>query len=351
MKSRLLHSALKTSDLRGKSLLSAKRGFNSYLNYLKTNSIASNSVVKQIENTMYSYLNKGINPVVFYDENGVFIEKDIILYKNFQGLGVNPVAAAQLAKEASKAMHKIIDKMMDIPFMDKTFGAVFANGFNLSCWNSTFTPAKVQTELSKIQIPFFKKAFNNMADSADKKLKNKYISELNFLLKAVDICFDMYTKKLPNGANWRSCSREAINIYVDFMTSIKAALDYFVDQIESVRGVTISQKTVPSTYTFLGSYINNGGQPFTWSEKQHGNATYRIINVPIGITLFEKAEGTLSDDPNLGDSNNDPDNNNNGNTMTAPNNISQAGFGLIPTLLLGGLLLGGYKAFANKSKN
>ena len=123
MKSRLLHSALKTSDLRGKSLLSAKRGFNSYLNYLKTNSIASNSVVKQIENTMYSYLNKGINPVVFYDENGVFIEKDIILYKNFQGLGIDPVLAAQLAKEASEKMHKIIDKMMDIPFMDKTFGA------------------------------------------------------------------------------------------------------------------------------------------------------------------------------------------------------------------------------------
>ena len=329
-------------------LFSAKRGFNSYLNYLKTNSIASLSIIKLIENTMYSYINLGIDPLVYYNEDGIIIENELILYAGNSGLNGDESSGdessnAQKTKEflKSEEAKDLFKKIKESGFISKTFGAVFANGFNLSCWNSTFTPAKVQTEISKVHQPFFEKVFQEVQDAFDQKNQSQFVSRLNFLIKAADISYDMYANKLPNGANWRSCSRQAINIYVEVVTAIKAGVDMYVEKLEAIQGITVSKQSVPSSYTYSSRYTKTGSD-HTWSEAQHGKATYRTVNVSSSINVFQENTGI---EKTTGGGNN---NNNNGNTMTAPNNTSQAGFGLIPMLLLGGVLLGGYSVFAKK---
>ena len=158
----------------------------------------------------------------------------------------------------------------------------------------------------------------------------------------------MYANKLPNGANWRSCSRQAIDIYVEVVTAIKAGVDMYVEKLEAIQGITVSKQSVPSSYTYSSRYTKTGSD-HTWSEAQHGKATYRTVNVSSSINVFQENTGIKKTTGNNSIRNSHGNNNNNnGNTITAPNNTSQAGFGLIPMLLLGGVLLGGYSVFAKK---
>jgi len=214
--------------------------------------------------------------------------------------------------------------------LNDTFGAVFANGFNLSCWNSTFTPSEVTQEVSKIHVPYFTKALEMASNS---KSTEELEANFNVLLKAVDISYKMYAEYLPNGANWRSCSEEAIQIYTDIVTGAKTQTDILLENLMKKYNITVTTKTVPAEFTYTQAYT---GQPdFTWSEKQHGNATYRIIK------FNERLEDSLPVQENVNEI---------GSTGA---NQQQAGFGLFSMLVLAGIGFGLYRASQNtpKTKN
>jgi len=230
------------------------------------------------------------------------------------------VVAGTIAAGGDPQTGKLIASIIPKDFFNNTFGAVFANGFNLSCWNSTFTPAKVSDEVSRIHVPFFTSLLED-ANSSSSTLELE--SKFNYLLKAVDISFDMYANKMLNGANWRSCSKEAIQIYIDIVTGAKQQTEVLLANLKKKFNISISTNTVPAKFTYPKDYT---GQPqdFTWSEVQHGNSTYRIIK------FNERIEDSISLDG-------------------SSNGQQQAGFGIGLMLLIAGIGFGIWKATKNNA--
>lgn len=223
------------------------------------------------------------------------------------------VVAGTIAAGGDPETGKLIASLLPKDFFNNTFGAVFANGFNLSCWNSTFTPSGVSAEVSKIHVPFFTSALEDANNSSSTlELENKF----NYLLKAVDISYDMYANKMWNGANWRSCSKEAIQIYIDIVTGAKQQTDVLLDNLKKKYSISVTTKSVPAKFTYPKEYTGQT-QDFTWSEEQHGNSTYRIIK------FNESIESSL---------------------QNGGSNQQQAGFGIGSILLIAGIGFGIWKA-------
>jgi hypothetical protein len=242
--------------------------FFAFLDELEAQGLPKEAVNAVIDNIKF-YIEKGVEPTIGELFGMAYMP---------QGLGLVPVAApvaVGLVPKAAAFLAKfggVISKIIPKNLFSQTFGSVFANGFNLSCWNSTFTPSKVAAEVAKIHVPFFETAVASVSNTTSTDELEKH---LNYLLKAVDVTYTMYAEYMINGANWRSCSKEAINIYVDIVTGAKAQTDMMLKQLQNEYNITITTATTPAEFTFPEAYT---GQPdFTWSEKQHGKATYRQV--------------------------------------------------------------------------
>lgn len=280
--------------------------FYKFLNNLESRGMPREMVNKAINNLEY-FIEIGYEPTM----------GDLFGLQNPRGLSAptqeDLVVAGTVAAGGDVETGKFIASLLPSDFFNNTFGAVFANGFNLSCWNSTFTPSEVTEEVSRIHVPFFTSVLENASNSTGTEELEAYF---NYLLKAVDISYKMYAEYLVNGANWRSCSQEAIQIYVDIVSGAKQQTDTLLDNLMKKYNITITTKSVPAAFTYPSELT---GQPedFSWSEAQHGNATYRIIK------FNERIEDSLS------------------------RNQQQAGFGLISMLVLAGIGFGLYRSSQN----
>jgi len=54
-------------------------------------------------------------------------------------------------------------KMLPSDFFGSTFGAIFANGFDLSCWNASYSESKAQADLS-IDLPYLMNEYAGLGD-------------------------------------------------------------------------------------------------------------------------------------------------------------------------------------------
>ncbi|MFV9549657.1 hypothetical protein [Algibacter sp. PT7-4] len=260
-----------------KILEQAFKNFYSFLDELERQGLPREAVNGVINHLEY-YIDAGIEPTV-----GELFGIDSKPY----GLGLVPAPVPLTVKLLPKALKFVkkfgpmLTKLIPKDLFSKTFGAVFANGFNLSCWNSTFTPAKVADQVSKIHVPFFETAVGSVTNTTSTEELEKH---LNFLLKAVDISYVMYAEYLPNGANWRSCSREAIQIYTDVVTGAKTQTDMMLKQIENEYDIEITEHVAPAEFTYPQAYT--GQKDYHKSEKQHGNATYRQVKFRNALESF-----------------------------------------------------------------
>jgi len=316
--------------------------FNNYIAALKILSPDSKGV-EQFRSLVYAKLATGHDPKLQFTKTGVYVDDQYVnLSDTFAklsgvrsgktGLALDPVTVSAILSatqttnpdgtttplDPSKFLSSLT-KIIPTDFFNSTFGAVFANGFNLSCWNSTFTPSEVAAEVQKIHVPFFERI---LAKASGSTSDQELVTNFNFLLKSVDISYDMYAVKLPAGANWRSCSKEAIQIYTDIVTGAKVQTDILLENLKKNVSVTETTASVPAKYTYPAS-LTNYGKDFTWSESQHGNATYRIIK--LNGSLFNEIQNTI--DNALKDKN-------------TPG-VQQAGMSGLGMLILGGVIIGG----------
>lgn len=288
--------ALAGPDLEQESLDQGIAKFNELLDYLEANGIPAEYTDIVIQN-MQIYLDLGIEPTL-----GQLLGLD-----NPVGLGFSKQEGSALVNAGIQAggdaifpgAGTIISTLIPKDFMDKTFGAIFANGFNLSCWNSTFTPSKVGAEVQAIHVPYFT---NILQLASNSKSTLEVETNFNRLLKAVDISFDMYATKLKNGANWRGCSQEAIQIYIDIVTGAKTQADILLKNLQSKYNISVTTASVPSEFTYTQDLT---GQPdFKWSEKQHGKSTYRIIKfnerIEDSLPVAQRPQGDKLEDEDNG---------------------------------------------------
>lgn len=69
-------------------------------------------------------------------------------YKPFYGLGID-VGATATQVATGDIFGATVGILKDVLPLDKTFGQVFANGFDLSCWNSSYSEQKAKLDIEK----------------------------------------------------------------------------------------------------------------------------------------------------------------------------------------------------------
>lgn len=146
----------------------------------------------------------------------------------------NPLAVAGIALDLLKKV---------IP-VDKTFGQVFANGFNLSCWGSSHTPAQIKDWLA-VDLPLI---YTNTI--------GKGITDYNLNMFVFSMCH-IEQKARDHAAIMNKCSKTALTNYAD---AVKKAKDQVVTEVKKI--LPIEQ---------LPSVATEGKQPFqlTWAGFNH----------------------------------------------------------------------------------
>ena len=344
----------------------AIQGFLNYLKFLAACGVSQRQLDK-IGDALNSYLAKGTNPVLHITAKGISIGDLYVPYLDANGAlrfsgFKNAIDVANALNGTGRLNGPVIDPDPDTSpnpdsdeiagfldvlknlfssgFFGNTFGNIFSNGMEFSCWNSTFTPAQTTQQVNQVHIPFVQTLFNNIRN-ANNEVKLK---------KALDV----FDKTIANhnkffwdervGNNWEKCSRLALDVYTEYYRGIYPKIPTLISSLSgkfNITSTTATAKTViPSVY-----------------DKQTGPAghtyTYRIYTVKIkdGVipdtTNDEIPDVTIPDTTNNDQQQDNNDDNSNGND---DRDIQKAGFGnvLFGGLLVGTALLYGAKALKEK---
>ncbi|MBB1194845.1 hypothetical protein DNC80_14335, partial [Flavobacterium sp. SOK18b] len=139
-----------------------------------------------------------------------------------------------LAGVALSALKKIIP-------VDKTFGQLFSNGFNLSCWGSSRTPSETKVWIER-DLPII--YAETVGKSLNQQSLNLFIDTMNFI----------YNQEMMWGNKMQSCSKTALHNYGN---AAKAAKEKVITQLQSMPEVIL---------TPAPAIQYSGMQPFTLSD-------------------------------------------------------------------------------------
>lgn len=125
--------------------------------------------------------------------------------------------------------------------IDKTFGAVFANGFDLSCWGSTLTPTQTKLWAEKDIPAVYAATLGKGLSEANLHL---FIDAMNWVKAQADSW----------GAKMQSCSKKALQQYGE--AAIKAKIEVLTKTQEVVKLTPISSVTTGAKLPFTFSHAN-----------------------------------------------------------------------------------------------
>ena len=117
----------------------AYNGFQDYLDWLVANGV-SDHVVDNIEQTVNFYLSQGVDPSFVPSKTGVKINNVYFDY------GV-PHKALGSTQSQEIDYSTIFNTVSNTSYFNNTFGAIFANGFDVTCWGSSNSPSQTKTEV------------------------------------------------------------------------------------------------------------------------------------------------------------------------------------------------------------
>lgn len=180
--------------------------FKRFCLFLKEHGVAV-ATVQALIDEVYYYLNREIDPEFQIIEHGVSVngkpftfqlDTDIAYQKEI-GLGVVVTGAAALT--AGKALMK----MLPSDFLGNTFGAIFANGFDLSCWNASYSESKAQEALT-VDIPYLLNEYSGLPEA----LQNGNINLINQKFDVYLNAMAGYIADSQNGqrSKFASCTRK-----------------------------------------------------------------------------------------------------------------------------------------------
>ncbi|MEM6697198.1 MAG: hypothetical protein AAF599_02290, partial [Bacteroidota bacterium] len=193
----------------------------------------------------------GHNPTLKFTPKGIYVDDEFINFsKTFSRL---KKAKANFGLGTSTSgvsgVDSLVNSILGDNFFSNTFGAIFANGFELTCWNSTFTPQQTSAEIAAIHAPYFQNLFQELQEATTIAQLN---DRLNYLAMAVYICRDMYWFLRVN-ENWRRCSRLALDQYNEVFYALIPAFESIVSSLSFTYTVTeISQEVTDAAWIFEG---------------------------------------------------------------------------------------------------
>lgn len=152
----------------------AMDGFKDFLCFLRKIGI-DERVISKIRETIMKFISQGINPEFGFADEGVVIEGQLIKYAYPEvhgrrmyrspitvalaaGAGQNGLNASEgnstttTEGELGDELTTVVTGMLDDPnWWDSTFGAIFGNGWDLTCYGSSNSPKKAQ-EQTRIDV-------------------------------------------------------------------------------------------------------------------------------------------------------------------------------------------------------
>ncbi|MCH2194401.1 hypothetical protein [Kordia sp.] len=242
------------------SVLLGMENFDSYIDSLRIN----DEKAQQMRQIIYDSLANGYDPSITIRQNSIEINQKV--FKKIPNYGLGTTAPRQDGS-FNISDHVDVNQVLGSGFFSNTFGAIFANGMNLSCWNSSFLPQNTAAEIQEIQGPYFEALFRGLETASSvQELENR----VNHLSMAVYVCAQMYWQ-LRTGNNWRKCSRLALDQYNELFYELVPAFESIINQLETMYTVNqVDVLTAPMAWTFNG-YNHN------WSED--GNAEYPVFSI------------------------------------------------------------------------
>jgi hypothetical protein len=217
------------------------------------------------------------------------------------------IDAAFVAMGAEPGFGKKIMEMIPSGFLESTFGSVFANGFDLSCWNVSSSPAEAARWFEQTLTPYFQNKMAEIQRIRDTSEMARAFSVLDKELKAIE-AHQLFHK----GKSKSSCSRKGNQHKADAARSLYTTMRSEIDKLPN-----IITKEVP----FEASSVRPEGISINWK------GTRKTIN----HTLYSFSPTKQNKQQN---------------TSISP--VSKASMGIGSMLLLGGLLVGSF--YAGKSK-
>ena len=132
--------------------------FDAFCNHLLQNGIPVDTV-KAIRSQVNKFTSAGQDPSFHIVKEGVVIEGKLFPLQFKHGLSGSDSGSDSGDGGNADAYVQAGKKLMDMlppDFFENTFGAIFANGFRLGCWNTSSSPAKAKNEIS-IDAPYLYK--------------------------------------------------------------------------------------------------------------------------------------------------------------------------------------------------
>lgn len=226
-----------------------------------------------------------------------------------QAIAGDPMAQAAVAKN-------LIDKIIPQSFINNTFGAVFANGLDLSCWGASLTPQKAQTNLQKKYGVYFNYLLKNIETSQTPfALQNA----INAFIRDAYAMSKYHFDYKPKEANWSNCAKKALKHYQDFSKTIKDKADALIAEFV-LKGATVSNARMSPIKVMMS-------QAITGYKDVNDNETWKapsnsFVDFP-QLTINSLVVNTAGTNTNLNIGTNVVDNGNGTVTITNPTGQSQ----------------------------
>ncbi|WP_299431540.1 transglutaminase-like domain-containing protein [uncultured Aquimarina sp.] len=277
----------------------AFEGLENYL-FLLSEVNVPRGIINGIRSEVKKYINLGVNPAFKIYRKGVIINRKRFLFENNTGLnrpGSSLKSAksviAQLSGNASglgnpdtatsdpnqngdQELEEVTAQILDSNWFGDTFGAIFANGFNFSCWGSSYSPSKAKKNV-EVDMPFIV-AYSGL---------EKAITAFN-LAKFLNLARG-YQADAIGGQNSRfaKCTRQGHSIR---QQAIEAVIENVMDSIKSLYTLKSFGKVEGNVQIPNGLPGYAAGRSYQWGT-QHGTERYEYTSYSL-----KKKENTSGGD-------------------------------------------------------
>jgi len=145
-------------------------------------------------------------------------------------------------------------------------GNIFANGFDLSCYNNSYTPSRSAQSIQARHQPYFNRLFADLDNAQGLDQVNEtYVK----LATAVQVCSKLYDVLLA-GNEWVRCSEKGIQVIIDWYDQIEQA---FIEATRKVKEqynvVSVGSANRPSEWVYEGvnytKTVFNGSHTITYT--------------------------------------------------------------------------------------
>jgi hypothetical protein len=192
---------------------------------------------------------------------------------------------AEMYMEAGKALME----MLPADFIENTFASVFANGFDVTCWNASYSTSKAQAALTS-DIPYMVREYSGLAQNPSTKTLNSFLNAIGG-----------YISDSINGqkAKFAKCTREG---YAARQKGAEEARDMVLNTLK--RGGYELVPIGPRKGEVNMQVPSYKGKPFRWGQTPSNSYEFIAYELKGSGEFKYTAPVTSSGGSNNGGSNN-----------------------------------------------